>query len=78
MQSYIAQVRAREDQQWVQRLVEQGFANRSESIFIDTEDWVMCSNIHAGAVVKQNRDGIGVVMLRRNKKRRFSCLHWRD
>lgn len=49
MQSYITQVRAREDQQWVQRLVEQGFANRSETIFIDTEDWVMCSNIHAGA-----------------------------
>lgn len=49
MQSYVAHVRARDDQQWVQRLVNDGFANRSETIFIDTEQWVMCSNIHAGA-----------------------------
>ena len=48
MQAYVAQVRAREDQQWVQNLVVEGFANRNETVFIDTPDWVMCSNIHAG------------------------------
>ena len=48
MQAYVAHVRARDDQQWVQRLVNDGFANRSETIFMDTEQWVMCSNIHAG------------------------------
>jgi hypothetical protein len=49
MSRSIAQVRARDDQQWVQRLVHEGFANRSERVFIDTDDWVMCSNIHPGA-----------------------------
>lgn len=48
IQQYIQSNRERQEQQWVYKLIREGLANQDEQVFLDNDDFVLCTNVHHG------------------------------
>ena len=48
IQQYIQSNREKQEQQWVYKLIREGLANQDEQVFLDNNDFVLCTNVHHG------------------------------